>query len=305
MDTVSHLLHLAHLDARLDKRCLLSTSTRMDVAAHKASEVPFHILLEGTAQLQVGGKRLDLKAGDVVLIPTGAPHRVITSGTGRERETSENDGDAFTTTRSARGGDPVIDLFCGHYTFGAGAGTVLLRSLPDVVHVSFGGSPEGDEVLHTLSVLMRAEARREGEGTAVILAALCTVILAMVLRTSRGVNTEAVLWTAAADSGVAEVVEAVLNNPRADWSIERLSRAVNMSRATFLRRFTRSTGMTVGSFVARARLMAAAELLTTTGSTVAAVAGEVGYNSESAFTRAFREEIGTTPSRFRRSQGKG
>ena len=60
--------------------------------------------------------------------------------------------------------------------------------------------------------------------------------------------------------------------------------------------------MTVGSFLARARVMAAAELLNSSDATVATIAGQVGYQSESAFSRAFRAEVGTTPARFRRDQ---
>ena len=81
----------------------------------------------------------------------------------------------------------MIDLFCGHYTFGAGAGAMLFRTLPDPLHVSLRAArPRRDEVLRMLSALMRGEAEHEGDGTAAILSALCTVLLAMVLRTSRG-----------------------------------------------------------------------------------------------------------------------
>ncbi|MER6440227.1 AraC family transcriptional regulator [Streptomyces sp. NPDC001185] len=302
MDSVSRLLRMARLEAGLDKRCLLGAGTRMDVAAYGELQAPFHVLLEGECRLQVGTVLLDLRPGDVVMIPSGSPHRVITGGGAASAGTAESVGEVFVTTRSADGGRPVIDLFCGHYTFDAGAGSLLLASLPDPVHVSFGQSAESDEVLRMLSALMRSEARREGEGTAAILSALCTVLLAMVLRTSRGDTTRTALWTAAADSRIASAVEGMLNDPGADWTIERLSGAAAMSRATFLRHFTRDTGTTVGAFLTRARLMAAAELLTTTDATVTAVAGQVGYSSESAFSRAFRTYLGTTPARFRRGR---
>ncbi|MFD8077137.1 cupin domain-containing protein [Streptomyces sp. NPDC059718] len=300
MDSVSRLLRLARLRADLDKRCLLGAGTRMDVPAHGELEAPFHVLLEGTCRLQVGTVLLDLRPGDVVMIPSGAPHRVITDGGSGQVGTAEAAGDVFVTTRSEHGAEPVIDLFCGHYTFDAGSGSLLFASLPDPVHVSFGQSAESDEVLRMLSALMRGEARREGEGTAAILSALCTVLLAMVLRTARGDVTRTTLWTAAADGRIASAVEGMLNDPGADWTIERLSRTAAMSRATFLRHFTRDTGTTVGAFLTRVRLMAAAELLTSTDATVAAVAGQVGYYSESAFSRAFRAHLGTTPARFRR-----
>ncbi|MEW2469411.1 AraC family transcriptional regulator [Streptomyces sp. NPDC046994] len=302
MDSVSRLLRMARLGAALDKHCLLGAGTRMNVPAHGELEAPFHVLLDGACRLQVGTVLLDLRPGDVVMIPSGAPHRVITAGDAGPTGTAETAGEAFMTTRSEHGGEPVIDLFCGHYTFDAGAGSLLFASLPDPVHVSFGQSADSDEVLRMLSALMRGEAQREGEGTAAVLSALCTVLLAMVLRTARGDATRTALWTAAADGRIASAVEGMLNEPGADWTIERLSRAAAMSRATFLRHFTRDTGTTVGAFLARARLMTAAELLTTTDATVASVAGQVGYSSESAFSRAFRAHLGTTPARFRRER---
>lgn len=302
MDAVSRLLRMARLSARLDKRCLLSGATRMEVAESRALEAPFHVLLEGECRLQVGATVLEMRSGDVVLIPSGAPHQVITSGTGRLRGTTETTGDAFVTTRSRRGGAAVIDLFCGYYMFDAGAGAVLFRSLPDPVHVSFGQSADSDEVLRMVSALMRGEAQREGNGTAAILSALSTALLAMMLRSSRGTTMTTALWTAVPDGRIAEAVEGVLNDPGAGWTIDRLSRAAAMSRATFLRHFGQETSMTVGAFLARARVMAAAELLHSTDATVATIAGQVGYQSESAFSRAFRAEVGTTPARFRRDQ---
>jgi AraC family transcriptional activator of mtrCDE len=300
VDTVSRLLLRARLAAELDKHCLLGAGTRMDVARRGELEVPFHVLLDGECRLHVGREVFELRPGDVVLIPSGAEHRVVTTGPGRARGTVETAGDAFVTTLSEGGGDPVIDLFCGHYTVNAGAGALLFRSLPAAIHVSFGQSAETGEVLRGLSALMRGEASREGEGTAAILAALCTVLLAMVLRTARGAATAHVLWTAATDPGIADAVESVLADPGQDWTIERLSRAAAVSRATFLRRFVRETGMTAGTFVTRARLMAAAQLLSSTDATVATIGARVGYRSESAFSRAFRAELGTTPARFRR-----
>lgn len=272
----------------------------MDVAPSGQREAPFHVLLDGSCTLQVDNTLLALRPGDVVLIPSGSPHHVVTAGNGPTGGTVETTGDAFVTTRSAFDDTPVIDLFCGHYSFGAGAGAVLLETLPDPVHVSFGTSVESD-ALQMLSAMMRSEAQGEADGSAAILSALCTVLLAMVLRASSAARPGVTLWTATSDERIAAAVEVVLQDPGAAWSVERLSQVSAMSRATFLRRFARSTGMTVGGFLARVRLMSAAELLLTTDLTVAAVAARVGYRSESAFSRVFRATVGTTPARFRRT----
>jgi len=305
MDTVSHLLRLARLEASLDKRCLLGGSTRMDVAPHAVRQAPFHILLEGTCRFETGGTTLDLRPGDVVIVPRGGPHRVTTPGHGAVNGVTETPGTAFATTRSDDAGVPVIDLFCGHFTFGAGAGAILFDSLPEPLHVSFGQSPETDGVLRMLSTLMRDEAARDSDGTAAILSALCTALLAMMLRTSRGCVTDASLWTAVPDERIGQAIARIVSNPGDDWSIERLARDAAMSRATFIRRFVRATGLTVGAFLARIRLMTASELLLTTDSTIATIAGSVGYQSESAFSRSFRGATGMTPARFRKAPGLG
>lgn len=302
MDTVSRLLELVRLGASIDKRCLLGRTTRMDVAAYPKLQAPFHVLLEGQCQLQVGSRLLEMRPGDVVLIPSGSPHQVITAGAGRVRGTTDTAGEAFVTTHSRRGGAAVIDLFCGHYTFDAGAGAVLFGSLPDPLHVPLGQSADTEEMLAMLSAMMRKEAQREGKGTAAILSALATALLAMTLRSSTNAATTSALWTAAADPRIAKTIENVLQEPGADWTIDRLSRSAAMSRATFLRRFGQETGMTVGTFLVRVRVMTAVQLLDSSDATVATVASQVGYQSESAFSRAFRAEVGTTPARFRRRQ---
>jgi AraC family transcriptional activator of mtrCDE len=302
MDTVSRLLHMAQLSASVDKRCLLSGATQMDVAGYQELQAPFHVLLEGECQLQIGARTLEMRPGDVVLIPSRVPHRVITPGPGRIRGATEIAGDALVTTRSRRAGAAVIDLFCGHYTFDAGAGAVLFGSLPDPLFVSFGQSADGEQMLTMLSAMMRAEAQRDGKGSAAILSALSTVLLAMVLGSAKVATSTTALWTAVSDPRIAKTIDSVLVKPAADWTIDRLSRTAAMSRSTFLRRFGQETGMTVGTFLMRLRVMAAAELLNSSDATVATIAGEVGYQSESAFSRAFRAEVGTTPARFRRNQ---
>ena len=64
---------MADLDAVLDKRCVLGGTTRMNVAGHGQHEAPFHVLLRGSCELQVGATRLSLRAGDVVVIAGGTP----------------------------------------------------------------------------------------------------------------------------------------------------------------------------------------------------------------------------------------
>lgn len=304
MDDISRLLRMARLDATLDKRCLLAASTRMEVDSMGEREVPFHVLLEGECRLEVEGTLITMRAGDVVVIPAGSSHRVVTEGAGVLRPTTERQGRTFALTSSEGGGHPVIDLFCGHYTVGAGAGAILFGSLPTPTHVSLFRSEGGRDLLTGLSSLMRSEASHDGAGSAAIMSAFCTVLMALVLRTPASSGANSLLWTAVSEPRMSEIVRLVLDDPGGDWSIDRLRRRSSMSRATFIRHFQAATGMTFGRFLARARLMTAADQLVGTDLSVAAIAAAVGFRSESAFARAFRAELGDTPARFRRSQAE-
>lgn len=308
MDTISHVLRLARLEATVDTRCLLADSTRMEIDTRGTRVAPFHLVLEGETSLQVTGRTLAMRAGDVVLFTGSSPHQFTTPGSGPVRGVTTTPGRSFTTARTevAEGdhGERTLELLCGHYTYGPGAGAILFRSLPEAVHVSLtqdGQGTPGNETVRLLSSLIRLEAQNDGVGSAAILSALCNALLAMVLRTATGTLTEAAVWTAASDEDIAGVIEAIIREPGSDWSLARLAKMTQLSRATLIRRFTRGTGMTVGSFIMYARLMAAADLLTESNLTVAEIAASVGYRSESTFSRAFRIELGLTPARFRKA----
>jgi AraC family transcriptional activator of mtrCDE len=294
MDAISYLIGLARVGATLDKRCLLAGATEMKIAAYGAGEAAFHFVLDGECALELPGRCLPLKAGDAVLLPSSPPHTIRTPGSGPARGSVETPGTAFDLVGSPSG-EVVSDIFCGHYTVASGSGVLLLRSLPDPLVVSFD---ESDEPVRTLAALLRAEALDEGPGTAAILDALCSALFAMILR--RNGLPGSASWTAIADPRIAATVEAVLREPGADWTLERLAATASMSRATFVRHFGRQTETPVAAFVTGLRMMVAADLLTDRDLTVATVAGRVGYRSESAFSRAFREATGSTPGRYRR-----
>ncbi|WP_328321324.1 AraC family transcriptional regulator [Kribbella sp. NBC_00382] len=300
MDPISHLIELARVRAVLDVRCLLAASTVMEVAAYGDSDTAFHFLLDGECTLEVADKSYPLTAGDAVLLPTSPPHRIRTSGTAPLQTSTKTPGQAFGTIRTtSSSADGVIDLFCGHYTFGSAAGLLLAQTLPDPAIVSFA---QDDETVRTMCGLMRHEANHNGPGTTAILSSICTAILTMLLRNSTPKLPDTTLWTATADPRISQAINAILQAPAKPWPIEKLAAIATMSRATFLRHFTKSTGTTVGAFLTTIRMMHATDLLADPALTVASVATRVGYASESAFTQTFHLATGTTPGRFRRTR---
>ncbi|MFF8593844.1 AraC family transcriptional regulator [Streptomyces sp. NPDC015220] len=320
MDALSRLIRLARLRGSVDVRCLVAGRHTLDNPEAGTGQAPFHLLLSGACVLELPGRRIEVAAGDMVLLPRGVAHRMHVRGRRAASGVERRDAGPYalitdaTSVEDARGRDEEenggqdapVDLFCGHYTWEAGPGQVLMDMLPDVVHVSLESGTDAElpcagglETLGPLSGLMRGEARRAAPGAEAVLDALCDVLLTLALRGTPGLGRT--LWLASAQDVVRTVTEAVLGDPAHDWRIEEFARLNSMSRATFIRHFARETGMNPGDFLTRLRMLLAADMLTRTDDPVAVVAAAVGYASESAFGRAFRLTTGDTPARLRRA----
>ncbi|WP_234534713.1 AraC family transcriptional regulator [Streptomyces shenzhenensis] len=328
MDALSRLVRLARLRGSVDLRCLVAGRYTLDNPDAGKGQAPFHLLLSGACVLELPGRRIEVAAGDLVLLPRGVAHRMHARGPRAATDVERRDAGPYalvtdaTSAAAAHGGDQQerggpdapVDLFCGHYTWEAGPGQVLMDMLPDVVHVSLANGTNADADtdggaghrgaahlgrLAPLSGLMRDEAVRAAPGAEAVLDALCDVLLTLALRGTPGLGRT--LWLASAQDVVRTVTEAVLRDPAHDWRIEEFAGLTAMSRATFIRHFVRETGMNPGDFLTRLRMLLAADMLTRTDHSVAAVADAVGYASESAFGRAFRVTTGETPARLRRA----
>lgn len=100
------------------------------------------------------------------------------------------------------------------------------------------------------------------------------------------------------DSVAKQVVTAIMSDP--SLGIDSLMRDANASRRTIERRFMAETGMSLGQWRRRARILASVALLAQ-GDSVTRVAGAVGYSSPSSFVAAFRSELGDPPREFMRA----
>jgi transcriptional regulator GlxA family with amidase domain len=102
------------------------------------------------------------------------------------------------------------------------------------------------------------------------------------------------------DPAVGEALALMHARPQQAWSAEELARRVSLSRSAFAERFTTLIGRPPMRYLAAWRMQLAAQALRDTGKTIAQIAYEVGYESEAAFTRAFRRELGQPPAAWRR-----
>ncbi|MGW8568243.1 helix-turn-helix domain-containing protein [Isoptericola sp. NPDC055881] len=102
------------------------------------------------------------------------------------------------------------------------------------------------------------------------------------------------------DPGLAAAVAAIHADPGREWTVDDLARVALASRSGFAARFRDATGLTPGRYLAQVRVAHARCLLTAGDLSVAAIARQLGYGSDTAFGRAFRRHTGATPSEFRR-----
>ena len=99
---------------------------------------------------------------------------------------------------------------------------------------------------------------------------------------------------------VGRALAALHRSPARDWTLESLARDVGLSRSALAERFTQFVGQPPMQYLANWRMQLAANYLTGGTDSVAVVAERVGYESEAAFSRAFKKMVGTPPSHWRK-----
>ena len=104
------------------------------------------------------------------------------------------------------------------------------------------------------------------------------------------------------DRHVGAALSLMHGRPAEPWTLDSLAREIGMSRTTFAERFTQYVGDSPMHYLGRWRLQVAAGLLERQGMNIAQAAAEVGYESEAAFNRAFKKEVGVPPGAWRRGR---
>jgi AraC-like DNA-binding protein len=264
----------------------------------------FHAVIDGRCWVRLPGHQpRELAAGDGVLVLSGAAHVIASDRTGPTRP--------FDRAAKARArntaGEIVIDgaaeptrLLCAAYEYDHDAAHSLMPLLPPLLVVRPSEVPDDDALSSTLRLLGHELANRS-PGSATIIDRLIDIVFAHVIRAwVENPENDASSWLMALrDPVIARALTAMHTHPSAPWTIERLAREVNLSRATLTRRFSALVGEPPLAYLTRWRMDLAARHLRDTDDSVSAIARRVGYASEFAFSRAFSRLRGQAPGRYR------
>jgi AraC-like DNA-binding protein len=253
-----------------------------------------HIIEEGELELRIDGDPHveHVSRGDVVLLPRGDPHHISNAGKRTQAivraGAAEND-----APKPAR-------WLCGTFTIGDPQASHLLGSLPAVIIL--GGArapaPEGLEVARRMLVI---EMQSPSQGSAVMISRILDLIFIQILRAwAAGKDAEPNWLAGAFDPQIGLSLSAIHRDPGHDWTVEELAQACNLSRSAFAARFAARVGKPPATYLTHVRLDAATDLLRDTSLSVTLIAERVGYTSEAAFSRAFKNRYSTPPARWRR-----
>jgi AraC-like DNA-binding protein len=318
-DALSDVLDAVHLRGGAVLRCAPATPFVVTVPARVRV---LHILERGSLRLRTDDMAADgspvetvLGEGDLVLLARGDAHTMRAGpGAGEPRplraDDCYTDGDGSTDTVPA-GGDCSTDTvpaggdgprwLTGTFTVDEAVADPLLAVLPPMVVVPAAGQ----DWLQASVRLLVAEITAPRPGRAVMISRILDLLFVHVLRVwaeQRPAGPVAPGWlTAATDPRLGQVITAINRDLRRPWSVDDLAGLAELSRSVFAERFTRLLGNPPSAYLAQRRLDRAAELLRSTSASVGAVADEVGYTSEAAFSRAFRRRHGIPPLRWRRA----
>lgn len=302
---------LADVLGRLRVRTTLYTLARLrgdwGVAFPVATSAYFHVVGGAGAWLTLPGDEPHerwLASGDVVLLARGSEHRLTSAPGGRVRVLFDPSAWRANRIVGADAGSAAAPaaLVCGAVAVQGAAGGSLFGALPTVVHIA--AASRHSEGLAAVLTLIDREGEATGPGSEVLLARLGDVLLIQILRAwlaehDRGDHGG---WLGAlSDPEVGAAIAAVHADPGAPWTVAALAARAALSRSRFAERFTALVGESPLAYVARWRMIVAAELLRDSDRTVADIGLTVGYRSEPAFSRAFSRFHEVSPRRYARA----
>ncbi len=266
------------------------------------------MVTEGRGWLDAGESETEaclLQPGSFALVPHGQGHRIwsepgVPTPSVLELE-REQVSDRYEILRHGQG-ETQTTMICGALCCNHPAARNLIDSLPKILVIDALHSPQMEWIQSTLR-LMAAESRERRPGGEAMITRLGDILVVQAIRS--WIETDPAARTgwlgALKDRQIGGAIALIHRNPAQTWTVASLARQVAMSRSAFAARFTELVGEPVMRYVTRWRMYVAMDALKEQNTSVAEVASRLGYQSEAAFSRAFKRVISVSPGAIRRN----
>lgn len=267
----------------------------------------FHVIEHGGAWLRIEGARQvnALASGDLVIVPHGNGHVLADSPKTKPIPIIRLVKGKADTAISLQhgGGGPQTLMICGSFQIVNPEHNPLLAVLPPLIHIPSGA--EGlDEWLEPTLKMLGYEARHPRTGSETLVDRLIDIILVQAVRVwvEKQPHDQGGWLGALRDPQIGAVIGLIHREPQRNWSVSAMAREVAMSRSIFAAKFSSLVGEPPLTYLTHWRLWQASRLLAEGNLSVGETAIRVGYESEAAFSKAFKRHFGQSPLAYRRAQ---
>ncbi len=262
-----------------------------------------YAVVSGECWLSVEGvsDAVRVKAGDCFLLPSGRPFRAAS-------DLKLTPVDASTIYSTKRAGDIVSwngggDFFLvgGHFALTGNDAGMLLRVLPPIVHLR----KESDKAALRWSLeRMRQELREPQPGGFLVAQHLAHMMLVQALRLylAEGVSGGVGWLFALADKQMSAAINSMHEDPSHGWTIQTLAERAGMSRSAFALKFRETVGASPMEYLTRWRMLLAGDRLVNSSDPISVISLSLGYESEAAFSTAFKRVMGCSPRQYSRGR---
>jgi AraC-like DNA-binding protein len=296
MDPLSDVLSLLKPRSYMFRGFDVGGNWSIQFPAHEG--IKCYAVVSGQVWLSVEGvpDPTRLEAGDCFLLPRGRPFRLASDLT----LTPVDALTIFSTARDAavatyNGGGDFFGVG-GYFDFTGDHAGILLGVLPPIVHIR----KESDKAALRWSMeQMMQELREPQPGGYLVAEHLAHMMLVQALRLHlAGGSRGGVGWLfALADKQMAAAITAIHDDPAHRWTLQDLAERAGMSRSSFALKFKETVGKSPMEYLTRWRMLLAGDRLANSGDPISVIALSLGYQSESAFSTAFKRVMGRSPRR--------
>lgn len=271
--------------------------------------IEYHVVTRGRCYGGlVGGEAMQLEAGDILIFPQGDGH-VLSSEPGLHAEPDmeiykKPDNVQLPLPIVAGSGDgELAQIVCGFLGYDAAPRHPLLDALPRVIHAPAGEREKGSWLDLFVPVVV-AECLERRPGGESVLGRMSELMFVEVIRqyVERLPQAERGWLAGLRDRQVGRAINLMHGKPAHDWTLEEMAVKVGLSRSSLAERFAEFVGCPPMQYLTNWRMQLAAGLLSGGMHSIAEVACSVGYESDAAFSRAFKRNLGVPPAFWRKSQ---
>ena len=298
MDPLSDVLSLLKINSY--------ASGGFDVGGDLCIHFPEHAgikcyaVVSGQGWLAVeGADPVQLTSGDCFLLPRGRPFSLASELGLPPVDFQRVRGSAKIGTVASYNGGGKFFIVGGHFALSGNHASILQDVLPPIVHLQ----KESDRAVLRWSIeRMMEELREPRPGSTLIAQHLAHTMLLQALRLHLSDASHGrVGWLfALADKQMGAAITALHEAPGHRWILQELAERVGMSRSTFAQRFKDTVGESPMEYLTRWRMLVAGDKLVSSTDPVSAISLALGYESEAAFSTAFKRVMGCSPRRYGR-----